>query len=567
MDRAVLRKVSRRIDCGLVEHEQAYRICLSEDGVEIFAHDAAGMFYATQTLEQIETLVGNEVPCGEIDDWPDFKVRGYLLDISRDRVPSLGMLCSIIDKLAAWKINQLQLYTEHTIAYRGHEAVWGKSSALSFDDLQVLEKYCKDKHIDFVPCQNLFGHMQRWLTVDGYKGLAECPDGWDTPWGYRSHEPFSLNPSDPRSIRLVSDLVGQLAPRSGSSLFNICCDETMDVGQGKSKDRCERDGRGVVYLEFLNKVCRHVRSFGKTPMFWGDVVLHHPELTQRLPDEAVLLNWGYEAGHPFMEQTRMFSEAGVRQYVCPGTSSWCSLAGRGENMVCNISAAAEAGLAYRAEGFLITDWGDYGHWQPFVVSWPGIAYGASVSWATEANLDRGDLPEVLNDHVFKDKTGRFGEGLWALSNVYLQGGPQVPNSTWWFDFLRSANKTFTGGVWDKLKVEHAEQVLTALDCVQLLIDKARPTYDQPALLTREVNWSIGMIRWVSERICEGAGLNGTTPSEWRSFARQGAVSAFDELVTEYKALWMKRCRPGGLVDSVGKMTGLMRAQEEAPVTV
>ena len=151
VDRAVFRKVSRRIDPGLVEHEQGYRIRLAEDGVDIFAHDPAGMFYAGQTLEQIEVLSGHDVPCGEIDDWPDFKVRGYLLDICRDRVPSLSMLCSIIDKLASWKINQLQLYTEHTIAYRGHEAVWSKSSALTFDDLQVLERYCRDKYIDLVP--------------------------------------------------------------------------------------------------------------------------------------------------------------------------------------------------------------------------------------------------------------------------------------------------------------------------------------------------------------------------------------------------------------------------------
>ena len=87
--------------------------------------------------------------------------------------------------------------------------------------------------------------------------------------------------------------------------------------------------------------------------------------------------------------------------------------------MCNIGAAAEAGLAYGAEGYLNTDWGDYGHWQPFVVSWPGIAYGAAVSWATQANLDRDDLPEMLNEHVFKDKTERFGEALWALSNVYF----------------------------------------------------------------------------------------------------------------------------------------------------
>jgi hypothetical protein len=567
VQRSVLRRVTRQVDPGRVEQAQGYRILVTPEGVEMVAHDDAGLFYADQTLRQIEEVTGHTVPCGEINDWPDFKVRGYLLDISRDRVPSLSTLCAIIDRLAAWKINQLHLYVEHTIAYRGHEAVWRNSSALSFDELKVLERHCRDRHIDLVPCQNLFGHLHRWLMVDGYKDLAECPDGWDTPWGYRSQKPFSLNPGDPRSMKLVSDLVGQLAPRSDSALFNIGCDETMDIGQGKSRELCERQGRGVVYLDFLTKVCKQVRRYEKTPMFWGDVVLHHPELTERLPKDAILLNWGYEAGHPFMEQSRLFYEAGVRQYVCPGTSSWCSLIGRGENAIGNLRDAAEAGLAYGAEGYLITDWGDYGHWQPFLLSWPGIAYGAAVSWAFEANVEQTDPSDMLNAHLFRDPTNRFGQALWSVSNLYLDAGPRGQNGTWWFDFLRYKDKSFTGGHWNAVTRQDAERVLAGLVSAQELIDNARPSFDNPALLTRELNWSVGMTRWVCERVCEGAGLDSTTPAEWRSMAKPGAEAAFEDLVAEYKALWLKRCRPGGLVDSVAKLSSVTLAQEESSVII
>ena len=54
----------------------------------------------------------------KITDWPDYPQRGVMLDISRDKVPSMETLYQLIDLLASWKINQLQLYTEHTFAYR-----------------------------------------------------------------------------------------------------------------------------------------------------------------------------------------------------------------------------------------------------------------------------------------------------------------------------------------------------------------------------------------------------------------------------------------------------------------
>ena len=58
-------------------------------------------------------------------------------------------------------------------------------------------------------------------------------------------------------------------------------------------------------------------------------------------------------------------------WVCPGTSSWNSLVGRWPNARANVLDAAESGLAAGARGFLLTDWGDNGHWQHLPVSFLG----------------------------------------------------------------------------------------------------------------------------------------------------------------------------------------------------
>ena len=63
-----------------------------------------------------------------MEDWGAFPTRGLMLDISRDKVPTMESLRGMIDVLASLKFNHLQLYTEHTFAYTGHGAVWREAS-------------------------------------------------------------------------------------------------------------------------------------------------------------------------------------------------------------------------------------------------------------------------------------------------------------------------------------------------------------------------------------------------------------------------------------------------------
>ncbi|HMB94629.1 MAG TPA: glycoside hydrolase family 20 zincin-like fold domain-containing protein, partial [Tepidisphaeraceae bacterium] len=105
-------------------HAQGYILRITPHAAAIAADDPAGAFYAKQTLAQLQRQFPSELPCLTIEDWPDFPTRGLMLDISRDKVPTMPTLFAIIDQLAELKINQLQLYTEHTFAYRNHPIVW-----------------------------------------------------------------------------------------------------------------------------------------------------------------------------------------------------------------------------------------------------------------------------------------------------------------------------------------------------------------------------------------------------------------------------------------------------------
>ena len=348
-----------------------------------------------------------------------FDVRGYMLDVSRDRVPTLRTLRLVVDILARCRYNQFQLYTEHTFAYAGHETVWEESDPLTAAEIAKLQAYCEMQGIALVPNQNSFGHMERWLVHPEYNGLAKFPKGGAmTPWGTVKKFPTTLDPKNPGSIALVEDLFAQLLPLFDAPLVNIGCDETFEIDDPEE------------YFGFLMKVVAAAKRHGKRPMFWGDIVLKHPDYIARLPKDLIALDWGYEGNHPFMREAAAFAAAGLDFYVCPGTSSWRSLAGRVENMRENLEAAEKAGRLYGAKGYLLTDWGDEGHWQPLAASLPGIIlagnFASSGPKAANMDLER-ELDSVMD--------APLGGLLLRLGTLYLRGGACRANCSELFNIL------------------------------------------------------------------------------------------------------------------------------------
>ena len=361
-----------------------------------------------------------------------FAVRSYMLDISRDKVPSMGTLKQLVEILEKFNYNQLQLYTEHTFAYSKHEAVWKDASPMTAQEIRELDLFCAMHGIDLVPNQNSFGHLERWLVKPEYNHLAELPHGGaPLPWGGFKKDPTTLCPTDPASLEFLAGLYDELLPNFESRLFNIGCDETFDLlGEGRSAAAVKEKGEGRVYLDFLLKVAELVRKRGKCPMFWGDVILRHPELVPELPKDLIALDWGYEGNHPFMDEAAKFAAAGLDFYVCPGTSSWNSLAGRVENMRENMIAAERAGHLHGAKGFMVTDWGDGGHWQPLAASLPGLILGGNLAYSG-ASAAKMDLEDALNAVMGVP----LGGTLLRLGTLYLRGGALRANASELFRIL------------------------------------------------------------------------------------------------------------------------------------
>jgi len=544
-------------------HTQGSRIVIEAGSIRLSGNDEEGLAHAVTTFTQIVAHTGREgvVPCLEIADWPDFEKRGIMLDISRDKVPTMETLFRLADQCAAWKLNELQLYTEHTFAYSNHQKVWKDASPMTPDEITELDTYCRERHIELVPNQNTFGHLGRWLKHDEYAHLAECRNPTKVfAWGQdRTVSRTSLCPVDPGALALMDELFAELLPNFTSSTFNIGCDETIELGYGRSKEACELEGKGQVYLDFLLGLRQAAEKHGSRIQFWGDIIVNYPELIPKLPKDITALVWGYEKDHPFDKECSEFKSSGLDFYVCPGTSSWNSLVGRHGNATGNLLRAARSGFAHGAKGYLITDWGDGGHWQPLSVSYPYFAYGAALSWGPDDNQDV-DLARHLDQQVYQDRAGRIGGVLLNLGKSAEYSEITLHNRSI-FDLIlrRAADRLSDLKLLEQLHRDDLQRIDESLEEELEVLAEARLTCDDADQVVAETRLAAEFCR----HACKQAQYKLKTPGgDLKEVSTEGRAELREELrglIKRFKKLWLIRNRSGGLADSTGRLEKILGA--------
>lgn len=554
----------------IIEHDptlppQGYTIDVGAAETRIRHADGAGLRYARQTLAQLDDL-GR--PCVGIEDWPDFATRGFMLDVSRDRVPTRATLERLVDLLADCRYNHLELYTEHSFEHPGHDVVWEAASPITADDLRWLDGRCRSVGIELVANQNCFGHMERWLRRDPYRDRAETPDGHELLPGVVL-PPAVLEPTEENAtfgLELVRNQMEHLASRT----VNIGCDETFELGKGKSWAAVERRGREAVYAEHLARLAGPLLADGRRVLFWGDILQADPSLLAELPaGDLVPVIWTYERplradeapqipdrAHAIMAglgidpetmssgfgpRLAPFVDLGREFWVAPGTSSWNSLVGRIDNAVANLLDAAVAGRDAGATGYLVTDWGDNGHLQPVSVSFGPAVYGGAVSWCAASNADL-DVAAVLDARVFGDEAGELGGVLDTLGRQWSRTGRSAFNGSPLQAALCVAQLHFAFGRSDPAAVE---STLEAIDDAILALGRARPTCVDAEVVVRELTLAAQMARHGAVRMLARAGAEVPTDNELRD--------ELTDLIDEYRAVWVERSRPGGLDDSVAHL--------------
>ncbi len=354
------------------DSREAYKVSITTTGAEVRARSSAGIFYGVQTLCQMIEMPGAVLPEAQVTDWPAMAYRGTMVDMSEGPLLRVADIKRQIDLMARWKNNQYYFYNETSIALDGLPPA-APGARLTKSDVREIVAYARARHIDVVPCLELYGHLHDLFRREQYSSLADFPHG------------VEFNPADPQVKELMANWVEQYTELFPSPYVHVGFDETWQLQQAAAKGA---GAPAAVFLEQLNNVSRLFQQHGKTILAWADIMVKVPGIVKQLPPGIIAVAWWYEP-QPDPEYHRWLDPlvaSHVPYIVAPGVNGWNEIAPdytlSFENIDTFIAAARKSG----GLGVMNTIWSDDVQMlkRP---AWPGIAYGAAAAWQQQP-MDR-----------------------------------------------------------------------------------------------------------------------------------------------------------------------------------
>lgn len=532
---------------------EAYRLSIRPGRIEVAGATPAGLAQGTRTLIQLLSTA-ETLPCLTIEDAPALPLRGVMLDISRGKVPSLATLQTIVDVIASFKLNMLQLYMENTFAFPTHPRIGEGWGALTPEEVRTLDAYCRDRYVELVPCFQSLGHHRRLLSLPEYAHLSHSPEEW------------TLTPGE-ETWQLLAELYDDLLPCFSSRFVNICCDEPFDLthtsplsyeaaigyaGGSETAIEAAPDDAFLhgtsLYLAHIQRLYELLSARGKTMMLWDDIFQQAPDMLAQMPADVIFLCWFYEAAEAYVNPETM-RRAGKQSIVCPGTSSWGSLFARIDNARGNIRQFIRDGLAAGSAGVLVTDWGDDGHPNFLAASWYGYAYAASEGWAPGRIADREFDRRFARLFFGAGEADAALEALRLLSAACtLPGINKMNGSCSRAMFFRDPIADELTSLASNDSIERMqEKGARALDLLAPLrgVDAERAqTLDEMRLAARQIIHAARRTR-AGRRLTNLAADN---PKARRQLHAEldGLKRELHELRWDYQRLWLARNRPEGI---------------------
>ena len=317
---------------------EGYRLRVNpEEGIRIACSDAAGEFYARQTLKQ---LVGtNGYPCVSIIDRPAYPWRGMLIDDCRHFFGK-DVLKNVIDQMAQYKMNVLHWHLTEDQAWRidipGYPELVkygavrpaspkfgarlkreanGEYSAetngqtygpfyYTEADVREIIAYAAERHVKVVPEIELPGHV--YAALAAYPEFACKPENLAnrTPRSIWGIEKDVLCIGNDKAIKFMEDVVDYVCRLFPSDVVHIGGDECPQV-RWKDCPKCQKRIRdeGLGDEKGLQPwITRHFVKFlearGKRALGWDEYLLG-----EGIPKSAMGMSWrlGKQgAGHAWL---------------------------------------------------------------------------------------------------------------------------------------------------------------------------------------------------------------------------------------------------------------------------
>jgi len=369
------------------DSREAYSLNVTSEGVTVSARSSAGLYYAVETLLQlVEGSSAQAVlPVVEIKDWPALAYRGVMVDMSHGALPTEKEVERQLEFMARWKANQYYFYSEDSIELEGYPLL-NPGGRFSQDELRRIIAYGRARHIDIVPCLELYGHQHDLFRVEKYATLADMSHGTE------------FDPRNPEVNPLLTDWVTQLAELFPSPFVHIGFDEAFQIEQAARQGGVAAQP-AQLFIRQLSAVDELFKKYGKTVMAWGDIMVKYPEIVSKLPSGLIAVAWEYDPGPEshYEHWLGPLAAQHIPHMIASGVTCWNHVMPDYARSFENIDTFLASGRKSGAMGLMNTLWTDDAQ-NLLRTAWPGVAYGAVAAWQSSP-VDR--------QHFFADYSGQI----------------------------------------------------------------------------------------------------------------------------------------------------------------
>jgi hexosaminidase len=270
---------------------EGYELSVHDNGVDIRANSAVGLFWGVQTLRQLlpeaierkTTVEGEwEIATGSISDTPTYAWRGSMLDVARHFF-SVEELKHYIDLISLYKINVLHLHLSDDQGWRIEIKSWpnltaiggrfevggGEGGYYTQQDYKEIVDYAQSRFITVIPEIDMPGHINAALV--SYKELNPGPEIVREPGSKDPGRPVAgevytgiqvgfstLDIKKDVTFEFVNDVLRELALITPGPYLHIGGDEAAVT---KKPD----------YIAFINRFKTIVEANGKKMIGWEEI--------------------------------------------------------------------------------------------------------------------------------------------------------------------------------------------------------------------------------------------------------------------------------------------------------
>ena len=269
--------------------KEGYAIQIGKQ-VVVSAPEVAGVYWATRTLLQMSEQSENRaLPQGRITDWPDYAVRGFMMDCGRKFIP-MAYLKDFAKAMAYYKMNTFQIHLNDNGFKQYFENDWNKTYAafrLECDTYPGLTArdghYTKAEFRDFQ--KEAAGMFVEVIPEIDAPAHTLAFSHYKPELGSKEYGMDHLDLSNPEVYTFMDGLFKEYLEGDDPVFVGPRVNIGTDEYSNKDKEVVEQ------FRAFTDHYIKYVASFGKQVCMWG--ALTHAKGETPVKSENVIMNAWY----------------------------------------------------------------------------------------------------------------------------------------------------------------------------------------------------------------------------------------------------------------------------------